>query len=233
MINSKEPMLPRLVMAITDIKTERKLSRILEQRHCSMYFQCFCMGTAGNELLNLCGLGESERILTMWIMPKEFVHKLFLEMDHTIHFKEKGGGIAVSLPMTGLPANLANFLKDHVMLELKKQMEQEEENMSNESVYSMILVTVNQGYSDDVIDTAKKAGASGGTIIRGRRRGIEEPMHFWGVSLQEELEILMIVAPKAKKSEIMSAVSREHGLHSPAQCLVMSMPVDEILGLEE
>lgn len=67
MIKSKEPMLPRLVMAVTDIKTERKLSRILEQRHCSMYFQCFCLGTAGNELLNLCGLGESERILTMWI----------------------------------------------------------------------------------------------------------------------------------------------------------------------
>lgn len=225
-------VVPRLVLSITDTKTAKKLSQILEKRHCSMRVQCFCMGTANSELLRYCGLGESERILTFWVMPKQYVHRLFLELDEIIHLNRRGGGIAVSIPMTGLPVNLANYLKEHVVEHLKQQIEEEAHEMSKESAYSMILVTVNQGYSDDVIDTARKVGATGGTVIRGRRRGLEEPSRFWGLPLQEELEILSIITPNEKKSEIMSAISHEYGLHSEARALVMSLPVDEIIGLE-
>ena len=34
--------------------------------------------------------------------------------------------------------------------------------MTEGTRYSMILITVNEGYSDDVLDTAKNAGARGG-----------------------------------------------------------------------
>lgn len=41
-----------------------------------------------------------------------------------------------------------------------------EEGMEN----SMILVTVNQGFTEEVMETARKAGARGGTIIHARWR---------------------------------------------------------------
>ena len=83
------------------------------------------------------------------------------------------------------------------------------------------------------MDTAKAAGATGGTIIRGRRRGLEEPMQFWGISLQEEQEVIAIVTSLEKKREIMSAISRRHGPKTPAQGIVLSLPVDAVMGLED
>ena len=101
----------------------------------------------------------------------------------------------------------------------------------SQSNYALILATVNQGFSDEVMDTARSAGATGGTIIRGRRRGMEAPIHFWGVSLQEEQEIIAIVAPRDKKKDIMTAISREHGPKSAAQGVVLSLPVEDVMGI--
>lgn len=104
--------------------------------------------------------------------------------------------------------------------------------MTEGSKFSMIIVTVNQGFSDEIIDTAKAAGAKGGTIIRGRRRGMESAMKFWGISLQEEQDIIFVIVPKTLKKEVMSAICRDHGLNSPAHGVVISVPVEDVLGLE-
>ena len=40
--------------------------------------------------------------------------------------------------------------------------------MAGETAYFMIIATVNQGYSDEVVDTARSAGARGGTVINGQ-----------------------------------------------------------------
>lgn len=104
--------------------------------------------------------------------------------------------------------------------------------MAEKSNYSMVVVALNQGFSDEVIDTARKHGAKGGTIIKARRRGLDEAMHFWGISLQEEQEIMFIIVPRELKKTVMTAISKQHGLQSPAQGLVLSLPVEDTLGLE-
>ncbi len=55
---------------------------------------------------------------------------------------------------------------------------------------SLILATVNQGFTDEVMDTARKAGARGGTIIRGRWVGEESFQQLSGVARQAEKEII-------------------------------------------
>ena len=37
--------------------------------------------------------------------------------------------------------------------------------MENKTVYSLIISIVNRGYSDEVMDAARDAGAKGGTIV--------------------------------------------------------------------
>ena len=97
----------------------------------------------------------------------------------------------------------------------------------------MILVAVKEGYSDEVIDAATKAGANGGSVIRGRRRGSEATIQFLGISMQEEQEFVMIVVPKEKKSQIMNEIGKACGLRSEAQGIVLSVPVDEVIGIRE
>ena len=82
----------------------------------------------------------------------------------------------------------------------------------------MILVTINQGYSDDVMYTARAAGATGGTILKGLRCSPEEVAKHFGMALQEEQEVLAIVVPKDKKTEIMTAISKQHGIDTHQLC---------------
>ena len=97
----------------------------------------------------------------------------------------------------------------------------------------MIIVAVREGFSDDVIDTAVKAGANGGSVIRGRRRGSEAVVQFLGISMQEEQDFVMIIVPKEKKSHIMQEISSVCGLQSEAHGIIFSVPVDEVLGIHE
>lgn len=104
--------------------------------------------------------------------------------------------------------------------------------MKETSEYTVIWVSVASGYSDEVIDAAREAGARGGTVIKGRRRNSEHVSQFLGISMQEEQEFVMIVIPREKKSAVMTAISQSCGLKSAAHGVVLSLPVEEVVGME-
>ena len=100
-----------------------------------------------------------------------------------------------------------------------------------ESEYSMIMAITNRGYSEEIMDAARPLGASGGTVFHSRRIGSEEAMKFWGISVQPEREIVLIIAQKDVKKPIMQAIGKKFGMQSEANGIVLSLPVDGIAGL--
>jgi len=81
------------------------------------------------------------------------------------------------------------------------------------------------------MNTAREAGASGGTVLNARGQAHDGTVKFLGISVQEEKEIILILATREKKVAIMRAVSEAHGLNSKAQGIIYSLPVDNVLGL--
>ncbi|MBR4284233.1 MAG: P-II family nitrogen regulator, partial [Anaerotignum sp.] len=81
-----------------------------------------------------------------------------------------------------------------------------EDGMEN----SMILVTVNQGFTEEVMETARKAGARGGTIIHARWAGSESTEEFYGITVQQEKEIIAIISPADKRNGIMEDINSNH-----------------------
>mgnify|MGYP002571721174 FL=1 len=102
----------------------------------------------------------------------------------------------------------------------------------SEYAYVMILTVVDQGFSEDVMSAARSAGATGGTVFNSRRLVNEETMKFWGMSVQQEREIVAIIADTENKVAIMQAISEHCGLRSEAHGIVLSLPVDRVMGLE-
>ena len=98
--------------------------------------------------------------------------------------------------------------------------------------HSLILVAVNQGYTDAVMDTARAAGARGGTVIRARWTGAETVEKFAGITLQAEKEILAIVTPNKDRETIMTRINQEHGLKSESQAAVISLPIAHMTRLD-
>lgn len=96
---------------------------------------------------------------------------------------------------------------------------------------SLIVAIINKGFSEQVMDAARSAGASGGTILTGRGTCGEDIKKFFSLTIQEEKEALLIVVENAKKNAIMSAIAENGGSGTPAAGIVFSLPVDDTLGM--
>ena len=103
--------------------------------------------------------------------------------------------------------------------------------MSNEKEHNLICVSVNQGYSDHVMKTARKAGATGGTVIRSRFVGADKLEQFHAITIQEERETIIIACNKDVRNAIMDAINMEHGLKTERQAVIFSLPIDRLVKL--
>lgn len=99
--------------------------------------------------------------------------------------------------------------------------------VKSEYKHSLIMISVNHGFTDQVMQTAKKAGATGGTVIRARLAEAGELEQITGIRDQEEKEIVTILAPESVCGAIMTEVNKEFGVQSEANGVVWALPVEK------
>lgn len=97
----------------------------------------------------------------------------------------------------------------------------------------LICCVINNGFSDVVMEAAKKKGAQGGTIFHGRGTGADDAEKFFGIKISPEKEIVMIVVDSSHKDEIVSAIYDEAGLDTKGQGIVFTLPVDDFVTSKE
>lgn len=97
--------------------------------------------------------------------------------------------------------------------------------------HEAIFCIVNSGYSEAVMDAAKKAGARGGTIINARGTAGKEAETFFHIAVQDEKEIVMILVPKEIKDAVLNALYEAVGLDTAGQGIAFSVPVESVVGL--
>lgn len=100
----------------------------------------------------------------------------------------------------------------------------------NKTKNELILCIINNGFSDLVMDAARREGATGGTIFHGRGTGNAEIEKFFGISITPEKEIVMIVVPTEKKDSVVSAIYQDAGLDTKGQGIIFTLPVSDVVG---
>lgn len=103
--------------------------------------------------------------------------------------------------------------------------------MNAERNYDLIITIINHGDSDIVMDAAKSAGATGGTVLTARGLGAKEAEKFFGISIQLEKEVVLIVTKRIAKKDIMQAICKVSGLNTKASGISFSLPIDDVIGL--
>lgn len=96
----------------------------------------------------------------------------------------------------------------------------------------LILSICNDGSADEVMETAKNAGARGGTIIHARGSAQKDAEHFLGITIQPEKEIIIIIVDDKSKNIIMEAINTTHGVGTKSHAVTFSLPVDDIVGID-
>ncbi len=97
--------------------------------------------------------------------------------------------------------------------------------------FDLIITIVNRGFNDVVMDAARSAGATGGTVLHARGAGIHEAEKFFGISIQPEKDVVLILAKREEKKQIMNAIRNEVGLNKEGKGLSFSMPVEDVCGI--
>ena len=93
-----------------------------------------------------------------------------------------------------------------------------------EREWTMIEIICEMGYGDDVMAEARKAGASGGTIIKGHGTAKEDDVKFFGYPIVSEKEVLMIVETKEKAEKITKAIESLPILSNKGKAVVFTLP---------
>ena len=99
--------------------------------------------------------------------------------------------------------------------------------------HEVIFCIVNAGFSDSVMDAAREFGARGGTVIRARGTANAEAEKLFGIAVQPEKDIVLIVVPTEIKANLLKALYTEVGLDSPGQGIAFSLPIDDAVGLSK
>ena len=221
----------RALVVIVNIDRSLDVSKMLEQTHIHIQHQFLAEGTASSEILDILGLGVMEKSVTVCMLPTTSINQLLHDTSEDLAFNLPGRGVAFTIPISGVSSRALNLIMGRCGdIETK---ETEVSDMEIDIGHHLIIILANQGYSEAIADAARQAGATGGTVWAVRKAGTHEALAILGVPMQEEREIVSILSTKENKLAIMNMLNEKFGIASKAQGFILSLPVDNVIGVEK
>ena len=101
-----------------------------------------------------------------------------------------------------------------------------------ENSWDMITCIVNAGFSDDIMDAARKNGCTGGTIAKARGTAKpEEHNNFFGITIVPEKEMIILLSKKDKTSSIVESIKKLDCLQKKGVGIIYTQPVEHFESL--
>lgn len=215
----------KLLVTITDRPKGEVTAKICAKQGVQFHLGLLGRGTASSEVLDVLGLGETDKTVILTLAPEDAIPALKRELVRKLRLRHPGKGILFTMPLSGVSRRAA------VCLSRPAEQKEGGEPMGEGWKYELIVASVEQGSTDQVMEAARSAGAAGGTILHARRAGVHEAEKFYGITLQKERELLAILTTREGKRAIMQAIADSVPLAGEQGGVVFSLPVDSIEGL--
>ncbi len=213
-----------LILSIVELDKGKKLIRTLKEQGVRVHFRSFGFGTAPTEMMDIFGLGSTDKDIVISIGAENSVKDMMSNFSSVFESHSKYGGLMIIFELSAAGRVLTEILNFN---NPSQTTEKGSGTMKNEHHNNLIVISVNEGYTDDVMHTAKKAGATGGTVIKGRLADVEQFSEFVSSEVDEDREILLILAPAKTSGQIMTDVNREFGITSPANGIIFAIPTEK------
>lgn len=215
-----------MMVTITNRSIGSRMLSFYKENELAVNLNMLGAGTANSDVLDYFGLEATEKAVMFAVVTREMWRKLKRGLQRKMNIDVPGTGIAFIIPFSSIGGKKAlQFFTD------RQNFEKEEESILKETEYELIIVILNQGYSNLVMDAAREKGAGGGTVIHAKGTGMEKAEQFLGVSIAAEKEMIFIVTKSKGKNDIMKAIMEKAGMDSKAKSIVFSLPVTSTAGL--
>lgn len=214
------------VLSVLDREKEEDMVAVYKEQGLNLILTMLGKGTAAHHHLSLHDLRSTEKSIVAAVADAEKTEKLMLEAKRKLYIDIPGNGVMVAVPLksVGGGRTLA-YLTDNAVPDGSVP--------KMEFTHELIVIILNQNFIEDVMDAARSAGAPGGTVIHAKGTGAQYAKKFFGVSLAEEKEIVLIAAKTDMKAAIMKAVAEKVGVDTPAGGIAFSLPISSVAGLRD
>lgn len=164
----------KLLVTIVDRPKGDTVARICGGLGVHFHLAMLGKGTASSEVLDFLGIGETDKAVILTLAPEPLVKLIRGELVRGLHLHRPGKGILFTLPLSGISQRAATCLSRPVPEGDTKEGANgmEEHHKETEGYrFDLIVASVEQGQTDMVMDAARSAGVTGGTLLHARRAG--------------------------------------------------------------
>ncbi len=215
-----------LMVSILDRNRAKNFLTLYETHGITVNFVSLARGTAANDILDMFGLESHEKMLVSSIVTRDVWRQVKYDLQQKLNIDIPGHGIAFIVPLSSIGGRRQlEFLTEH------QNFVKGEETTLKDTKYELLVVIANQGYTDLIMEAARKANAGGGTIIHAKGTGMDGASKFLGFSLASEKDMVYIVVKHEEKNKVMQAIMDDAGMNSMAKSIIFSLPVTSTAGM--
>lgn len=180
-------------------------------------------GTAVKSMLDVLGIESNLKRIMFSVANEEKTREFITRQKRQLHIGVPGHGIVIAVPVKSIGGG-------KTVAYLRGEDGTAKYTPSLNYAYELIVVIANEGRTDTVMNAARAAGARGGTVLHGKGTGSEAEMKFLNISIADEKEVILIVAPTAEKTAIMSEILKKAGPDTDAKAIAFSLPTSAVAG---
>ena len=211
------------VIAITDHERGEAMNALYRASGLRAILSLPGRGTATSEHLAIYGLDATEKYVISAIGSGAEAEGLIKAAKRKLFIDIPGNGVMLTVPLKSVAGGKTlAYLTDEQKIGGAPRMDFEHE---------LIIVILNEGYSDFVMDAARAAGAGGGTVLHAKGTGGTRGEKFFSVSLADEKDMIYIIAHRDEKTAIMRSINEQAGPGSKAGAICFSLPISSVAGL--
>ena len=217
------------MITITGPETSEGYVKFFQKQGIQLALKATGRGTASDEIRKYLGLGEAEKNILFASMERKKALQVLDIFEGERKLNRPGAGIAFTVPISSVAGR-----QSLQILSGQNSSEGETTMKQAKTDHELVLVVAARGHVDSIMDAARNAGATGGTVLHALGTNVEQDAReFYGISLGSERELIMMLVKCDIKDAVMKEVAEKAGLHTPAQSLVFSLPVSGTAGLGE
>lgn len=218
-ITTNKPLV--IMTLILDEQQRQRCARIVKEVGIRGGITIIGKGTVNSTVLDLLGIRSQKKEIINFLISKDSSEELVDHFTQALGLSEPGKGIIYLTPVV-----IASLTVNGKQVVVKTVEGEGEKDM-----FKKLTVIVDRGMAEDVMDIARKAGVRGGTIMHGRGTGAEYTVKLFGMEIEPEKELVMILMPSKLIDKVVDDLFKGLKLEDPGNGILFVEPVLGVRGL--
>lgn len=150
---------------------------------------------------------------------KNVALNIIQKLDQKFKLYKPNHGIAFTIPLIGTCGSnyMVCSVNDH--------------GEDDKPMYQSIIVIVDKGKAENIVDIASAEGAGGATIINARGAGIHETSKIFNIEIEPEKEIVLMVVKATLTNNIIDVIKTNFNIDKPGNGVLFVQNIDQAYGL--